>query len=78
MFRAKGEYSSQTDSFDWDTNPHTPRLYFKPAPPLHLPRHNDLLGLHRLNMGMEKYYASPEKADAGCSPFAAAANLETL
>ena len=62
----------------WDTNPHTPRLYFKPAPPLHLPRHNDLLGLHRLNMGMEKYYASPEKADAGCSPFAAAANLETL
>ena len=29
----------------WDTNPHTPRLYFKPAPPLHLPRHNDLQGL---------------------------------
>ena len=24
----------QTDSFNWDTNPHTPRLYFKPAPPL--------------------------------------------
>ena len=37
----------QTDSFDWDTNPHTPRLYCKPAPPLHLPRHDDLLGLHR-------------------------------
>ena len=30
--------------FDWDTNPHIPRLYSKPAPPLHLPRHND--GLH--------------------------------
>ena len=28
----------QTDSFNWDTNPHTPRLYFKSAPPLHLPR----------------------------------------
>ena len=38
--------SRQTDSFNWDTNPHTPRLYFKSAPPLHLPRHNDLLGLH--------------------------------
>ena len=24
---------------DWDTNPHTPRLYLKPAPPLRLPRH---------------------------------------
>ena len=48
----------QTDSFDWDTNPHTPRLYFKPAAPLHLPRHNDLLGLHRLNVGMEKYYGA--------------------
>ena len=44
----------QTDSFDWDTNPHTPRLYCKPAPPLLLPRHNDLLGLHRLITGMEK------------------------
>ena len=44
----------QTDSFNWDTNPHTPRLYFKSAPPLHLPRHNDLLGLHRLITGMEK------------------------
>ena len=49
----------QTDSFNWDTNPHTPRLYFKSAPPLHLPRHNDLLGLHRLITGMEMYYASP-------------------
>ena len=29
----------QTDSFNWDTNPHPPRLYFKSAPPLHLPRH---------------------------------------
>ena len=48
----------QTDSFIWDTNPHTPRLYFKPAPPLHLPRHNDLLGLHRLIAGMERYNAS--------------------
>ena len=38
---------------DWDTNPHPPRLYFKPAPPLRLPRHNDLLGLHRLITGME-------------------------
>ena len=44
----------QTDSLNWDTNPHTPRLYCKPAPPLHLPRHNDLLGLHRLITGMEK------------------------
>ena len=40
----------------------TPRLYYKPAPPLRLPRHNDLLGLHRLNMGMEKYYASPAES----------------
>ena len=23
-----------TDSFSWDMNPHTPRLYLKPAPPL--------------------------------------------
>ena len=45
-------HPGQTDSFDWDTNPHTPRLYFKPAPPLHLPRHNDLLGSHRLNIGV--------------------------
>ena len=22
---------------DWDTNPHTPRLYFKPSPPLSAP-----------------------------------------
>ena len=32
-------HDRQTDSFDWDTNPHTPRLYCKPAPPLLLPRH---------------------------------------
>ena len=49
----------QTDSFNWDTNPHTPRLYFKPAPPLHLPRYTDLQGLHQLIMDVEKYYASP-------------------
>ena len=37
------------------TPPHTPTLYCKqPAPPLHLPRHNDLLGLHRLITGMKK------------------------
>ena len=36
----------RTDSFNWDTNPLPPRLYCKPAPPLPLPRHNDLLGLH--------------------------------
>ena len=47
-------HDRQTDSFDWDTNPHTPRLYCKPAPPLLLPRHTDLLGLHRLITGMEK------------------------
>ena len=27
--------------FNWDTNPHTPRLYCKPAPPLLLPRLGD-------------------------------------
>ena len=54
--RSKGR---QTDSFNWDTNPHTPRLYFKPAPPLHLPRYSDLQGLHQLIMDVEKYYASP-------------------
>ena len=48
------EADRQTDSFNWDTNPHTPRLYFKPAPPLHLPRYSDLQGLHQLTMGMEK------------------------
>ena len=56
--RAARLFDRQT-VLDWDTNPHTPRLYFKPAPPLRLPRHNDLLGLHRLIMGMEKYNASP-------------------
>ena len=49
----------QTDSFNWDTNPHTPRLYFKPAPPLHHPRYTVLQGLHQLIMDVEKYYASP-------------------
>ena len=45
-----GHYSNEAECSDrqtvliWDTNPHTPRLYFKPAPPLHLPRHNDLQG----------------------------------
>ena len=43
----------------WDTNPHTPRLYFKPAPPLHLPRRTDLLGLHRLIAGMESTTPHP-------------------
>ena len=47
-------------------DPHTPDsikiVYFKPAPPLHHPRHNDLLGLHRLIMGMEKYDASPAES----------------
>ena len=49
----------QTDSFNWDTNPHTPRLYCKPTPPLPLPRHNDLLGLHIGSSRVwKKYYAS--------------------
>ena len=52
----------------WDTNPHTPRLYFKPAPPLHLPRHNDLLGLHRLIAGMERYNASPAEPRRPVAP----------
>ena len=39
--------SDRQTVFNWDTNPHTPRLYFKSALPLRLPRHNDLLGLHR-------------------------------
>ena len=52
----------------WDTNPHTPRLYFKSAPPLHLPRHNDLLGLHRLITGMEMYYASPAESRLPVAP----------
>ena len=52
----------------WDTNPHTPRLYFKPAPPLRHPRHNDLLGLHRLIAGMEMYYASPAESRLPVAP----------
>ena len=52
----------------WDTNPHTPRLYFKPAPPLRLPRHNDLLGLHLLIAGMEMYYASPAEPRRPVAP----------
>ena len=45
--QSRGHQSSRSDRqtvLIWDTNPHTPRLYFKSAPPLHLPRHNDLLG----------------------------------
>ena len=42
--RLVGLSDRQTDSFDWDTNPHTPRLYYKPAPPLRLQRHNKILG----------------------------------
>ena len=50
--------------FSWDMSPHTPPLYLKPAPPLHLPRHNDLLRLPgTLPMSVEMYrtrhYASP-------------------
>ena len=36
---------TQTDRFDWDRT-HIPRLSFKPAPPLHLPRY--ILGLTRI------------------------------
>ena len=49
----------ETHSFRLGHEPTPPRLYFKPAPPLRHPRHNDLLGLHRLIAGMEMYYASP-------------------
>ena len=66
--RLVGLSDRQTDSFDWDTNPHTPRLYYKPAPPLRLPRHNDLLGLHRHIMGMETYYASPSESRRPVAP----------
>ena len=52
----------QTDSFRLGHEPPPPRLYFKPAPPLRHPRHNDLLGLHRLIAGMEMYYASPAES----------------
>ena len=48
---------------DW-----SPRLYFKPAPPLRLPRRNDLLGLHRLIAGMEMYYASPAESRLPVAP----------
>ena len=63
-----GQQDRQTDSFNWDTNPHPPRLYFKPAPPLRHPRHNDLLGLHRLIAGMEMYYASPAESRLPVAP----------
>ena len=55
-----GRRTDRQTVLDWDANPHTPRLYFKPAPPLHHAlhpptRHNDfILGLHRLITGMEK------------------------
>ena len=63
------EPDRQTDSFNWDTTPHTPRLYCKPAPPLRLPRHNDLLGLHRLITGMEKVHsASPAEPRRPVAP----------
>ena len=32
-----------------------------PAPPLHLPRHTDLQGLHRLITNVEEYNTSPAK-----------------
>ena len=62
------DFSDRQTVLIWDTNPHTPRLYFKPAPPLHLPRHNDLLGLHRLITGMEMYYASPAESRLPVAP----------
>ena len=59
----------QTDSFNWDTNPRTPRLYFKPAPPLRLPRLTltcwDYIGS---SGGMEEYNASPAESRLPFAP----------
>ena len=68
VLQVRDTYYRQTDSFNWDTTPHPPRLYFKPAPPLRHPCHNDLLGLHRLIAGMEMYYASPAESRLPVAP----------
>ena len=59
----------QTDSFNWDTNPPPPRLYFKPAPP-HLSLLLDgrwLLSLREIKAGEEilltKGWAFYQQAD---------------
>ena len=47
------------------TRTHTPPTLFQAGSASASPTatsHNDLLGLHRLNMGMEKYYASPAES----------------